>query len=45
LFQHRKAVVAPERLIFEHEDRHAEDVVSGGFVLRTFIVGCALAAR
>src|SRR5208282_1078416 len=43
LFQHRKAVVAPERLIFEYEDRHAEDMVSGGFVLRAFIVRRALA--
>src|ERR1700722_3600901 len=43
LCQHWKTVVAPERLIFEYEDRHAEDMVRGGFFLRTFIVGCTLA--
>ena len=45
LFQHRETVVAPERLIFEDEDRHAEDVISRGFVLRTFVVGGAIAGE
>jgi hypothetical protein len=37
LLERRHAVVAPERLAFEHEERHAEDMILGGFLLAALV--------
>src|SRR5579885_3516229 len=43
LLEERDAVVAPERLTFENEQRHAEHMVGRGFVLRRRVGASALA--
>ena len=45
LLEQRDAVVAPERLAAEDEQRHAEDVVGGGLLLAGLERRRAVAAR
>src|ERR1700730_4743892 len=43
--QHRNAVIAPELLAEENADRHAEDLVDRGLLLRILVVALTIAVE
>src|SRR5450631_3265618 len=43
--EHRDAVIAPELLAAENADRHAEDLIGCGLLLRSLIVALSLAVE